>query len=280
MTTYIRCLHSKMFIKFSLILLVLIQLVYQSLANNTDSDVSEIFMVIPSNELSEDLSSNGWLIKPNTLTKIFLIGNEHLSSNDLISFTSDSSFSSPQSCIPWSNDEHFSLKIIEKNSKFTFAESIVKLPALYDTYHLCMKPANKTEYFYQNRVSFKTTNFEISQPVLPPWLQLVIAFIGIFFSFYLSGLALGIMSIDITDLLILMKEGTPIQMRHAEVLLPIRRDGNRLLSTLLLSNVAANALVTIFLNQLLDSGWLTFIISTLALCLIGEIVSNLFFFFF
>jgi CBS domain containing-hemolysin-like protein len=80
------------------------------------------------------------------------------------------------------------------------------------------------------------------------------------------------MSIDITDLMILIKEGTPTQMRYAEVLLPIRRDGNRLLSTILLSNVAANSLVTVFLGDLLANGWQTFIISTLTLCLIGEIV--------
>lgn len=259
-----------MIIKLILLLLVFVKSTHQLIANN--NNVSQIFMLIAANELSEELADNGWLIKPNTPTKIFIIGNEYLSLSDQISFTSDSSLSS-QTCIPWSNDEYFNLKIIEKNTKFTFAESVIKLPPLYDTYHLCLKPQNKTEYFYQNQISIKTTKLEISSPLLPAWLQLVISLVGILLSFYLSGLALGIMSIDITDLLILMKEGTPKQMRYAEVLLPIRRDGNRLLSTILLSNVAANSLVTVFLNQLLDSGWQTFVISTLVLCLIGEIVS-------
>ncbi len=90
-------------------------------------------------------------------------------------------------------------------------------------------------------------------------------------SFYLSGLVLGIMAIDITDLMLLKKAGTPTQKRHAAQLLPIRKNGNRILCTLLLANVAANSLVTVFMNNLI-SGWQTFIVSTLTLCIIGEII--------
>ena len=80
------------------------------------------------------------------------------------------------------------------------------------------------------------------------------------------------MSIDITDLYILMKEGTTRQKRYAKLLLPIRKNGNRILCTILLSNVAANSLVTIFWSNLLDSGWQTFCISTILLCLAGEVI--------
>ncbi len=80
------------------------------------------------------------------------------------------------------------------------------------------------------------------------------------------------MAIDITDLMLLNKAGTPTQKCHAAHLLPIRKNGNRILCTLLLSNVAANSLVTVFMNNLIDSGWQTFIVSTLTLCIIGEII--------
>jgi metal transporter CNNM len=80
------------------------------------------------------------------------------------------------------------------------------------------------------------------------------------------------MAIDITDLLILRKAGTPKQRKQAEYLLPIRKNGNRILCTLLLSNVASNSLVTVFLNNLINSGWATFVLSTISLCIIGEVV--------
>ncbi len=245
----------------------------QHLYLTASNNLSEVYMLIVNNDLNEGFGVRdniGWKVKPHGSTRIYLLGNENLSSDDTISFTSSEPTSQNDICL--TNGISFKLEIIERNDKFTLAQSDVNLEPLYDTYHLCLRTQNQTDFFYQNRISLKTTKLIIFTPTIPIWLQIVISLVGIALSFYLSGLALGIMSIDITDLLILMKEGTPKQMRYAEVLLPIRRDGNRLLSTILLSNVAANSLVTVFLNHLLDSGWQTFIISTLTLCLIGEIV--------
>ena len=239
---------------------------------------SEIYMLIVLNDLNQDLK-NGWLVWENKETRVLLIGNQMLSDHDRISFTSMLP-NFDHSCHPSINDT-YELEIIEKNQDFTLAQTIIKLPTIskhmqdpaysINHYFLCLKHINKSIFTYQGDLSLKSTQIEIFQQYLPVWSQILISLFSLGFSFYLSGLALGIMSLDITDLLILIKEGNQQQKKYAELLLPIRKNGNRILCTILLSNVAANALVTIFFNRLLDSGWKTFILSTTTLCIIGEV---------
>lgn len=52
-----------------------------------------------------------------------------------------------------------------------------------------------------------------------------------------AGLTLGYMSLDETQLQVLATTGTPQQRKQAEKILPIRRDGHLLLTTLLVANM-------------------------------------------
>jgi len=105
--------------------------------------------------------------------------------------------------------------------------------------------------------------FEILQWV---GIVLLVAISGLF-----AGLTLGIMSLDITGLEIIIASGSPTESKYAKKIFPIRQRGNLLLCTLLLGNVAVNALLSILMADL-TSGFVGFILSTSIIVVFGEIV--------
>ncbi|CDR94106.1 conserved unknown domain containing membrane protein, putative [Babesia bigemina] len=107
------------------------------------------------------------------------------------------------------------------------------------------------------------------------WAKALLAVICAVASALFSGLILGSMSLDILQLqLLTYVEPTTNQDRvnskYARRLLPLRRDSNLLLSTLILSNSMVNALMVLLLGDMLDMTW-GFIVSTLTTALLGEI---------
>mmetsp|Transcript_21841 Transcript_21841/g.27860 ORF Transcript_21841/g.27860 Transcript_21841/m.27860 type:complete len:519 (-) Transcript_21841:145-1701(-) len=86
-----------------------------------------------------------------------------------------------------------------------------------------------------------------------------------------SGLNLGLMSLDKLGLEIVIQSGTPKQSLHARRIYPIRKRGNLLLCTILLGNVAVNALLSILLADF-TSGAMGFILSTGIIVVCGEII--------
>ncbi|KAE9051585.1 hypothetical protein PR001_g1312 [Phytophthora rubi] len=94
-----------------------------------------------------------------------------------------------------------------------------------------------------------------------------------------AGLGLGLMSLDLIGLEIVVAAGEDEQATEkermnseaAKKVIPLRRNGNLLLTTLLLGNVAVNVLTSIITADL-TSGLLGFIASTLLILIFGEIV--------
>mmetsp|Transcript_2089 Transcript_2089/g.7579 ORF Transcript_2089/g.7579 Transcript_2089/m.7579 type:complete len:516 (+) Transcript_2089:328-1875(+) len=86
-----------------------------------------------------------------------------------------------------------------------------------------------------------------------------------------SGLNLGLMSLDKVSLEIVIGSGTKQQSKFARRIYPIRKRGNLLLCTILLGNVAVNALLSILLADF-TSGFVGFLLSTGIIVVCGEIV--------
>ena len=75
--------------------------------------------------------------------------------------------------------------------------------------------------------------------------------IHIFFFFYKStGLNLGLMALDQTELKIVQNTGSQKEKDYANKIFPIRSKGNFLLCSLLLGNVLVNTSLTILLDTL------------------------------
>ena len=81
------------------------------------------------------------------------------------------------------------------------------------------------------------------------------------------------MSLDHTELQILINTGSDSDKRYAKSILPVRRLGNFLLCSILLGNVLVNNTLTIFLDTLTGGGGLIAVIfSTLGIVIFGEII--------
>ncbi len=91
------------------------------------------------------------------------------------------------------------------------------------------------------------------------------------FSALFSGLTLGLLSLDKIGLKIVMSGGDEDLAALASTIAPVRENGNLLLCTLLLGNVAVNAYLSILMAEI-TSGIAGFLISTAVIVIFGEII--------
>ena len=98
-------------------------------------------------------------------------------------------------------------------------------------------------------------------------MEYLISFILILLSALFSGLTLGLLSLDAHALQRRAKHGDV----DAAIIYPVRKNGNLLLTTLLLGNVAVNTTLSIFLGSI-ASGIVAGIIATGLIVIFGEII--------
>ena len=106
---------------------------------------------------------------------------------------------------------------------------------------------------------------------VPVAVQYLMVVILLLLSALFSGLTLGVMSLDKTGLEIIMNGDDPEKAAAAKKIYPIREDGNLLLCTLVVGNVAVNSLTSIILADK-AGGIVGFLSSTLTIVLFGEIL--------
>ncbi|XP_032674633.1 metal transporter CNNM4 [Odontomachus brunneus] len=108
------------------------------------------------------------------------------------------------------------------------------------------------------------------EKLLPLWVTILIILVCLSLSALFSGLNLGLMAMDRTELKILCNTGTEKEKQYARTIQPVRNHGNYLLCSILFSNVLVNSVFTILLDDL-TSGLVAVICSTLAIVIFGEI---------
>ncbi|KAK6635699.1 hypothetical protein RUM44_000953 [Polyplax serrata] len=150
-------------------------------------------------------------------------------------------------------------------------------PANNAPYFLCIKrgPATNStgsqKKLWHHQGSDKWLQFRVYERLLPVWMTIVIIISLLFFSALFSGLTLGLMSMDKTDLKILCTTGTELERQYASAIMPVRSHGSLLLCSLLLGNVLVNSVLTILMDDL-TSGLIAVVFSTLAIVIFGEIM--------
>ncbi|RKO97453.1 hypothetical protein CXG81DRAFT_6191, partial [Caulochytrium protostelioides] len=82
------------------------------------------------------------------------------------------------------------------------------------------------------------------------------------------------MSQDPTQLHIQLHSADPTQRKYAAAILPIRKQGHWLLSTLLLGNVIVNESLPILMHAFVGTGLAAIVISTGLVVLFGEVIPN------
>ncbi|XP_048768073.1 uncharacterized protein LOC125674817 isoform X2 [Ostrea edulis] len=87
----------------------------------------------------------------------------------------------------------------------------------------------------------------------------------------MSGLTMGLLSLDLMTLQIMKEGGTPKQQKQAKKILPIVKRHHLLLVTLLLANAAAVEAMPIFLDRISDP-IIAILVSVTAVLIFGEVV--------
>jgi len=138
-------------------------------------------------------------------------------------------------------------------------------------YFLCVEDPATNTFIHQGHS--KQLQLEMKSQFLPQWLMIVFILVCLCLSGLFSGLNLGLMSLDQTELKIVMSTGTEQEKDYANRILPVRALGNFLLCSILLGNVLVNNTLTIMLDVILGGGGMGAVIgSTLAIVVFGEII--------
>ncbi|XP_045530368.1 unextended protein-like [Pieris brassicae] len=127
---------------------------------------------------------------------------------------------------------------------------------------------DEEKYLHQGTEGWKI--LATHNKLMPLWVALILILSCLTFSALFSGLNLGLMSLDRTELKIISNTGTDQERKYARAIMPVRDHGNYLLCSILLGNVAVNSTFTILLDEL-TSGLFAVIFSTLSIVLLGEI---------
>lgn len=149
-----------------------------------------------------------------------------------------------------------------------------KLPFINENenYLICTRDLNNSWIYQDDNEWLRLNIFKKPSSLLPIWLQIIFIICLLLMSGLFSGLNLGLMSIDMTELDIIARCGDDTEKKYAKRIHPVRKRGNYLLCTILLGNVLVNNTLTILLGDLTGSGVTAVLSSTAGIVVFGEIV--------
>jgi len=103
------------------------------------------------------------------------------------------------------------------------------------------------------------------------WVTLVVCIILVLCAGLMSGMTIGLMSLDLMNLKILKESGTETERKYCKKIIPLVSHHHLLLVTLLLANAAAMESLPIFLDLLVPS-YLAIILSVTMILFFGEVI--------
>ena len=110
-------------------------------------------------------------------------------------------------------------------------------------------------------------------PLWPTWVNFIFLAFLLCLSGLFSGLNLGLMSLDQTELAIVIKTGTEADQENAKAISPVRALGNFLLCSLLFGNVLVNVIIPMLLDSIPGANGIWAVIgSTFGIVVFGEII--------
>ncbi|CAG4981489.1 unnamed protein product [Colias eurytheme] len=187
-------------------------------------------------------------------------------------FTDDTSIAFTHHPQAYGSSCHFLIKGEYKINAAEHDSGLFELtapPPLEDyKFYICARNTPDGDLIHQGSEGWKI--LATHNKLLPLWASLVLIVILLVMASLFSGLNLGLMALDRTELRIIANTGTETERKYARAIMPVRSHGNYLLCTILLSNVAVNSTFTVILDDL-TSGLYAVIGSTLAIVFIAEI---------
>ncbi|CAJ0915971.1 unnamed protein product, partial [Mesorhabditis belari] len=246
----------------------------QQIEDGYDSDAYETIQVVPyvsgvrlENIPDEEPAFLGHtkigetIVEPDTLATVVLFG-YWMDKIEYVTFTDSN-------CI--TSEFNISNKQFEQQTDKRI-EIRMKFPNIEPSWRMCIKQkgVNGELLMVEGVHTYITTSATIRTHYMPFYLQCSILFVLLLMSALFSGLNLGLMSLSLNELQLLITCGSKSERRYAKKILPVRRQGNQLLCTILLMNVVVNASISILFEDL-TSGTIAFLTSSAGIVIFGEI---------
>lgn len=207
------------------------------------------------------------IIFADTNTPVRLFGT-NLSNETIIALTSHPMHNEHRSCDDFARTDSIKISYISDNMGFIS----LSLPKQSGQLYMCAKNHDESHQFgWYHQGNDPWITFEVEGRVLPLWLHIIAIIILLCLTALFAGLNLGLMSLDKNELQVVAIKGSDSEKAHAKAIAPLRRRGNFLLCTILLSNVCINSTVTVLIEEL-SSGTVAVIASTLAITIFGDII--------
>ena len=217
-----------------------------------------------------------FIVVSDTNVKMRLFGSG-IRSSMLVSFTSHVG-QSGEDCDDLRESDVFEVEESEQDGKSAVVTINLKFNSESDMQRICSKLPEgngSSSWIHQGNASwlqFGTEQKPSRTTLFPLWIQILLIVVLLICSGLFSGLNLGLMSLDKTELKILVNSGTPREKSYAKIVGSVRKHGNYLLCTILLGNVLVNNTLAIFLDDLTGSGMIAIVASTGFIVIFGEIV--------
>lgn len=186
-------------------------------------------------------------------------------------------------CFDYMNYSHIPIVLSDMNDKHHRGNLLFKIDIEFTLkyeptpYYLCLSSqphdslTNHTILF-NHQGTGNTLTIVTYENYVPLYFELLIYIFMVILYGIFNGLNLGLMSLSVEELELLIKTSdSAIERKYAQNILPLRRQGNRLLCTILFSIALSGSISILVLDDLVE-GLLAGLISTLILCIIGEII--------
>ncbi|CAG5123796.1 unnamed protein product [Candidula unifasciata] len=237
---------------------------------------SQIWSIFPMDSHSSTLLGGGLSAVSDRLLTIRLVGVDLFRENGLYFTTSNSTCALVKS----SGAFYPSQSSLDRTNALIEVK-FEHLPGDDAFWYMCLLVKNNASvdggYVAEHQGSAEWLKIKVYKEVivdpylLPLWLQITLCLVMLVLSGLFSGLNLGLMSLDQTELRIIEKVGNDEEKKHAKRIAPLRKRGNFLLCTLLLGNVLVNSTFTIFFDNM-TNGLIAVICSTVGIVVFGEII--------
>ena len=167
----------------------------------------------------------------------------------------------------------------KRNSLFKIEIDISLNHASDGSYYICLcnqddysMHADQNEALFEHQGTSSVLAITTYQNSIPLWVKLIVYVIFVCLNSIFNGLNLGLMALSVEELELLVKTSDDENERkYAKNILPLRRKGNYLLCSILLSITLSGSISTLILDDLV-AGLFAGIISTITLTFIGEIL--------
>ncbi|XP_040578802.1 unextended protein [Lepeophtheirus salmonis] len=165
----------------------------------------------------------------------------------------------------------FPLLLIDESSASIELPEGLDNPPDSKKFYVCLKASEDDVFVHQGSGSDSLLHIGVYSLLLPIWIMVLILICLLSLSGLFSGLNLGLMALDQTELKIVQNTGSDEEKDYANKIAPVRAHGNFLLCSLLLGNVLVNNSLTILLDTL-TSGIVAVLGATMGIVIFGEII--------